>query len=151
MELPCWMIKSLPAVLCGTELCSKAPSMMSPIWARCYPRADDPDLYCGQTTWTFEENGSTAAVGWEWVELRKGVAVLADPMSLQSNVEFASGDEQAPLESNKIILLNTMVSSLPWQWHVRKTLETARAKHPPMPRLSRRTVAEGSARLAMAA
>ena len=130
MELPCWMIKSLPAVVCPAELCDNAPSMMNPNWARCYPRADDPELFCGQTTWSFEENGSTAAVGWEWVELRKGVAVLADPMSLQSNVEFASANEYDQLESHKIILLNTLVSSLPWQWHVRKALEKARGHRP---------------------
>ena len=91
MELPCWMIKSLPAVVCRTELCDSAPSMMNPNWARCYPRTDDPDLFCGQTTWSFEENGSTAAVGWEWVELRKGVAVLADPMRKQRRPALANG------------------------------------------------------------
>ncbi len=151
MELPCWMIKSLPAVVCRTELCDSAPSMMNPNWARCYPRTDDPDLFCGQTTWSFEENGSTAAVGWEWVELRKGVAVLADPMSLQSNVEFASGDEQTPLDGHKIILLNTLVSSLPWQWHVRKALETARAHKPSAARSPDATGRSGSAMMAMAA
>ncbi len=132
MELPCWKIKSLPAVLCTTELCDKAPSVMNPIWARCYPRVDKPDLFCGQTTWSYEENGALAAVGWEWVELRHGVAVLADPMSLQSNVDFTSPLDEVCDDGEKIILLNTLVCYLPWQRHVRSMLDTARTKQAAM-------------------
>jgi hypothetical protein len=116
MQMPCWMIKALQPVTSSMESPSAASRAMKPVGSRGYPRDDDPTLWCGQTTWAWEEHGFLCAVGWDWVEIQRHVLVMADPMSIITNVEFVSEEnEELCTERVKLILLNSIIYLLPWQ------------------------------------
>lgn len=66
------------------------------------------------------------ALGWEWVEFRAGVVLLANPMEILSNMKFdVEGDQTLPRNSN-IETLNIIVHSLPWLNYLRGVLNGAR-------------------------
>ena len=126
MKVQGWAIASLPVVYCSTELSDKVPSSMRPVEAKVHLREDAPGLSSGQTTWVCEHNGALMALGWEWVEFRRGVVILADPMAILSNMQFLTYNGVVCPESQKVIALNGIVHALPWQAHVSAVLDAAR-------------------------
>ena len=108
------MIGSLQCVQSSVDGPLEASGAMKPMGSRALPRGDDPQLWQGQTTWAWEEDGKLCAVGWDWIEMQPDVLVLADPMSVVSNVEFLL-DAGARPGSSKVLVLNRIIHLLPWQ------------------------------------
>jgi hypothetical protein len=122
MEIASWMISSMaPAVWSGDHP-EDVSRRMRPAGTHAYPRDDCPELWAGQTTWAWHKDGVWHAVGWDWIELQRDVLVLADPMALVSNLQFAGHEQNEVGERQRILLLNSIVYLLPWQEQVRRGL-----------------------------
>ena len=75
----------------------------------------------GATVWVSTDGPMRAVIAWEWIEISGGILVLADPVSLASNLHFVGnveGMESLNAKSRKVLLLNAIVHSLRWQERV---------------------------------
>lgn len=80
----------------------------------------------GSTVWVGSIDGVYAGLAWEWVELRSGVVMLADPNSIITNVQVVGADRQATDPLDAIVNLNVILHRLPWQDSVGDVLTSAR-------------------------
>jgi len=69
----------------------------------------------GRVLWGSDRGAGGAAIAWDWREVRCGVLAIADPMSIQSNIELLDVDGRRLQDSHRIVLLNWLVYQLPWQ------------------------------------
>ena len=69
----------------------------------------------GSTVWLGCIAGQHAGLAWEWVELRPGVLMLADPNSITTNLRMVdvAGRRQDELVST--VSLNRLLHQLSWQ------------------------------------
>ena len=126
MNLTLQTIKSLPAAHCARGFTERAPRLLQPVWTEIRPLGDASHLCSGATVWSWEDGDTVFALGWEWVEFRAGVVLLANPMEILSNMKFdVEGDQTLPRNSN-IETLNIIVHSLPWLNYLRGVLNGAR-------------------------
>jgi hypothetical protein len=80
----------------------------------------------GDTVWMAQVGSMTLGVGWEWVELRRGVFMLKDPNYVTTNVKFLD-DALAPQdELDVIVSANRLAHALPWQAEVARVLAEAK-------------------------
>jgi hypothetical protein len=63
-----------------------------------------------------------AGLAWEWVEVRPGVVMLADPNSVITNLQFVDKAQKKVTGLNKIVSANRLVHGLHWQDQVRRCL-----------------------------
>ncbi len=77
---------------------------------------------CGQTLWHFRHGDGLAAIGWEWVQVRRGFLAMSDPMNIVSNLRVVDDENCAVSDSQRLIVLNTMVHATPWQGDVLRRL-----------------------------
>ena len=126
MGLQSWMIKSWPII-------DWFPPLLEDEWpsflhmstqVRQERKGSEPCV--GSTVWVGSIDGVYAGLAWEWVELRPGVLMLADPNSVITNVQVVSAGRQTtdPLEA--AVSLNTILHRLPWQDIVGEVLASAR-------------------------
>ena len=126
MGLQSWMIKSWPII----DWFPPSPEDEGPSFlhmstqVRQERRGTEPCV--GSTVWVGSIDGAYAGLAWEWVELRSGVLMLADPNSIITNVQVVGvvGQEVDPLEST--VSLNTILHRLSWQDIVGEVLASAR-------------------------
>ena len=85
----------------------------------------------GSTVWVGSIDGVYAGLAWEWVELRSGVLMLADPNSIITNVQVVGADRQAADPLDATVSLNTILHRLPWQDSVGEVLASAREGRTP--------------------
>jgi hypothetical protein len=138
------MIHSLQTVQSFAESPDTVAVGMKPMGSRAIPRSDEPALWQGQTTWAWQENEHLCAVGWDWIEMLPGVLVMADPMSVLSNVEFVTQAGIAPdTTMGKLLVLNMLINRLPWQ----KDAMTSIPDHERRTRLSRKSANQAYAKL----
>ena len=115
MGLQSWMIKSWPIIewfpATPTEE-SRAFLHMS-TQVRDEPKGAQPRA--GSTVWLGIIAGQHAGLAWEWVELRPGVLMLADPNSITTNLRMVdvAGRRQDELVST--VSLNRLLHQLSWQ------------------------------------
>jgi hypothetical protein len=86
--------------------------------------SDDAGPCSGQTLWGKRTARHAAGVAWDWVEIRRGVVAMADPLAVMTNVRFLDNDGEALSESQVTIRLQKLVHALPWQDEVRRALHT---------------------------
>lgn len=69
----------------------------------------------GNSVWVGNVGSAHVGLAWEWVELRPGVLLLADPNSVITNVRFVDkrGRELDALKS--LVCVNRILHELPWQ------------------------------------
>lgn len=114
-----WTVLSLPPVL----------------WQRPWPKVslrplditiDESSINsghaCGQTLWHFQQGDGLAAIGWEWVQVRRGFLAMSDPMNIVSNLRIVDDENCAVSDSQRLIVLNTMVHATAWQGEVLRRL-----------------------------
>jgi hypothetical protein len=78
--------------------------------------------HTGATLWASSDREVRGAIAWEWVELAKGVFVLANPNALVSNIRLRSEpDDLVGVQPalRRLMVLNSIVHALPWQDRVR--------------------------------
>lgn len=69
----------------------------------------------GQVLWSCETGHGPAGLAWDWVELRPGVVAMADPMCVLSNLQFIDAQGQRLPAPTRLLELNNLIASLPWQ------------------------------------
>ena len=87
------------------------------------------DRRCGETVWIGVVDGKSIGAAWEWVELRPGVVMIADPNTILTNIRFLDESDayQEPLRA--LVSMNRLVHVLPWQATVAAVL-AAQPEHP---------------------
>lgn len=81
----------------------------------------------GSTVWLGNIAGQHAGLAWEWVELRPGVLMLADPNSIITNLRMVdvAGHHQDELAC--IVNLNRLLHQLSWQEAVCEVIHSSQA------------------------
>ena len=72
----------------------------------------------GDTVWVAQDEQWQAGLAWEWVEVKPGVVMLADPNSIVTNLQFVDAEDQHVYGLAKTIAINRLVHGLPWQQSV---------------------------------
>ncbi len=126
MGLQSWMIKSWPII-------DWFPSPSDDDWpsflhmstqVRQERRGSEPCV--GSTVWVGAIDGVYAGLAWEWVELRSGVLMLADPNSIITNIQVVGADRRAADPLHATVSLNVFLHRLPWQDTVGEVLASVR-------------------------
>jgi hypothetical protein len=80
---------------------------------------------CGQTVWTECSLEHDAGLAWDWVQICEGVIVMADPMSLVTNLRLVGAQGQVLTAREAALYLGRLVQQLPWQDEVLNALQAA--------------------------
>ena len=126
MGLQSWMIKSWPIIdWFPPSSEDEWPSflhMSTQLRQEC--RGSEPCV--GSTVWVGSIDGVYAGLAWEWVELRPGVLMLADPNSIITNVQVVGVSRQPMDALDATVSLNAILHRLSWQDIVGQVLASAR-------------------------
>ena len=126
MGLQSWMIKSWPII----DWFPPSPEDEWPSFlhmstqVRHERRGTEPCV--GSTVWVGSLDGVYAGLAWEWVELRTGVLMLADPNSIITNIQVVGVGRQAMDALDASVSLNCILHRLSWQDLVGDVLASAR-------------------------
>ncbi len=83
-------------------------------------------LRAGDTVWMAQDEQRPVGLAWEWVEVKPGVVMLADPNSIITNLQFVD-DHQLPVYGlAKTVAVNRLVHALAWQLPVCDLLQQRR-------------------------
>jgi hypothetical protein len=109
-----WLIASWPAVHCAVSQRSLMIRRLRCVSARL---GDGPpgQLRSGQVLWACSTPVGEAGLAWDWVELRRNVVAIADPMHVLSNLRFVDAHGVELPASESLLELNNIVASLRWQ------------------------------------
>lgn len=114
-----WTIKAWPSVLSpeaaflGASFRHWSTDVLDP--------SAKPGSRCGQTVWVTKE-APTVGIAWDWAEVMPWIVVLADPMNILTNVRLERSARQPLGADALIVIVNDVVSRLPWQKLVRRRL-----------------------------
>ncbi len=86
---------------------------------------DSDGLLRGESTWVSRVDGAAVGAGWEWVEWRRGVVVLADPMAIVSNLDAPCTGHAA-----RALLLVRLAHNIGWEWQALSALARGRPVAP---------------------
>lgn len=126
MGLQSWMIKSWPIIDWFPPPPDEGWPSFLHMGTHIYQDRCGSRPCVGSTVWVGAVGGSYAGLAWDWVELRPGVLLLADPNSIVTNLQVTDARRLllGPLESN--VSLNTVLHRLPWQEWVCSRVASAR-------------------------
>lgn len=125
MGLQSWMIKSWPIIDWFPPPDDDWPSFLHmSTQVRQERRGSEPCV--GSTVWVGAINGVYAGLAWEWVELRAGVLLLADPNSIITNIQVVGADRRGVDPLLVTVSLNLLLHRLPWQDIVGEVLASVR-------------------------
>lgn len=77
---------------------------------------------CGRTVWGGLTPDGMAGIAWRWAQIQPGVLALQDPLDVRSNLAFTGSDGSILSPMAVAMILNRIVSSLPWQLAVQREL-----------------------------
>jgi len=117
---PPWALIAWPPVLCQATARLSYPFVH--VDTRIAASGDPDGPASGQTIWCGEMTGGEAGITWDWVQVRKDVVAMADPMAVVTNLRFVGSDGGELPADESALLLNQIVFSLPWQREVVRTL-----------------------------
>jgi hypothetical protein len=126
MGLQSWMIKSWPII----DWFLPTPNGDWPCFlhmstqVRQERRSVEPCV--GSTVWVGAIAGAYAGLAWEWVEVRPGVLMLADPNSITTNLQMVDKSGRPQEELHALIMLNRVLHRLPWQEAVADVIAAGR-------------------------
>lgn len=93
------------------------------------PMEDTVAQEIGYTAWQSVDGGHPVRLGWDWALIDGGVVVVANPMSIHSNLRFTDDSGGPLMECRAVVQLHAIVHALPWQAAILKTLDHWRATH----------------------
>jgi len=76
----------------------------------------------GQTLWGAHSADGEAGLAWDWMQIARGVVVIADPMSVITNVRLIGDQGEVLTATEAARFLNELVRTLPWQQEVQRVL-----------------------------
>ena len=77
----------------------------------------------GQTLWGDDSEDRAAGVAWDWVELRRGVVAMSDPLGMVTNLRLLDAYGEVLNQSQVAVHLHQLVHALPWQSEVKRALQ----------------------------
>lgn len=117
---PAWIVYAWAPVLCQA---SAAPQLhLVHLGTRVLTFGDDTGPCSGQTLWADDSEDRTAGVAWDWVELRKGVVAMADPLGMVTNLRLLDSQGDTLNQTQLAVHLHQLVHALPWQSEVTRVL-----------------------------
>lgn len=126
MGLQSWMIKSWPIIeWIPPRVDDDWPSFLH-MSTQVRQERRGPQPCAGSTVWVGSIGGAYAGLAWEWVELRPGVLMLADPNSFTTNICVLGGGGRVQDALPTAVSLNRILHQLPWQGPVGEVLTEAR-------------------------
>src|SRR5574343_485695 len=67
----------------------------------------------GYTAWQSVDGGHPVRLGWDWALIDGGVVVVANPMSIHSNLRFTDDSGGPLMECRAVVQLHAIVHALP--------------------------------------
>lgn len=119
MTLP-WTVRAWPALLWQATQAKEL--RLFHLGTRLLSGPDEHSYGSGQTVWGASSVEGDAGLAWDWVQLMPGVVVLADPMSLVTNVRLLGSEGEVLTAWEAARHLNDIVHALPWQTEVQRAL-----------------------------
>jgi hypothetical protein len=122
---PAWIVCAWAPVLWQA---AAAPDLhLIHLGTRVLTFGDDEFPCTGQTLWADDGRGSSAGVAWDWIELRRGVVAMADPLGMVTNLRLIDAQGAVLNQAQVAVHLHPLVHALPWQREVTLALETVTA------------------------
>lgn len=106
----------------------------------------DTGLRAGDTVWMAQDEDWHVGLAWEWVEVKPGLVMLADPNSIITNLQLVDSQQRNVHGLEKTVAINRLVHAMQWQQPVCDLLTGANASpHGERPALdSRANLTHGS-------
>ena len=118
---PAWIVYAWAPVLWQAASAPKFQLIHLGTRVLTFGNEDEPSS--GQTLWGDHTDDQAAGVAWDWVELRRGVVAMSDPLGMVTNLRLIGADGE-PLEPSQIaVQLHRLVHALPWQSEVARILQ----------------------------
>jgi len=115
MGLQSWMIKSWPII----DWFLPPATRQWPTFLHMSTRVTADRLgtqpVAGNSVWVGNVGSAHVGLAWEWVELRPGVLLLADPNSVITNVRFVDKRGRTLDALKSLVCVNRILHELPWQ------------------------------------
>ena len=126
MGLQSWMIKSWPIIDWFPPQPDEGWPSFLHMSTHVHQERRGTETCVGSTVWVGAIHGAYAGLAWEWVELRPGVLMLADPNSIITNLQVMDAGRLPKNPLDATVSLNTVLHRLPWQKKVWTTVASAR-------------------------
>lgn len=126
MGLQSWMIKSWPIIDWFPPQPDEGWPSFLHMSTHVHQERCGSEPCVGSTVWVGAIKGAHAGLAWEWVELRPGVLMLADPNSIITNLRVMDVGRQPLNPLDATVSLNTVLHRLPWQERVCTVVASAR-------------------------
>lgn len=118
---PAWIVCAWAPVLWQA---AAAPNLhLVHLGTRVLTFGDDDGPCSGQTLWADDGEGGAAGVAWDWIELRRGVVAMADPLGMVTNLRLVDAKGAVLSQTQVAVHLHPLVHALPWQREVKRALE----------------------------
>ncbi len=154
MSVQAWMVKAWPMVEWYLPDATDRWPALWHVQTQVRDGSDRPGRRFGDTVWIGVVNGKSVGLAWDWVELRPGVVMMADPNSVITNLRFLTPQRHYQEHAVAMVSLNRLTHHLPWQDTVvavlaaeTQRIETARARQGVVPLYNDAYVATESRRL----
>lgn len=115
MGLQSWMIKSWPIIDWFLPPASEQWPGFLHMSTRVTAERRGAQPVAGNSVWVGNVGSAHVGLAWEWVELRPGVLLLADPNSVITNVRFVDKRGRALDPLKALVCVNRIMHQLPWQ------------------------------------
>jgi hypothetical protein len=117
---PAWIVYAWAPVLWQA---SSAPRLhLVHLGTRVLTFGDDESPCSGQTLWADDSESCAAGVAWDWVELRRGVVAMSDPLGMVTNLRLIDAQGEVMSQTQIAVHLHPLVHALPWQSEVKRVL-----------------------------
>ncbi len=126
MGLQSWMIKSWPIIDWFPPQPDEGWPSFLHMSTHVHQERGGTGPCVGSTVWVGAIDGVYAGLAWEWVELRPGVLMLADPNSIITNLQIMDAGRLPQGLLGATVSLNTVLHRLPWQKSVCTMVASAR-------------------------
>ena len=118
MNIQSWMIKSWATLEWYLPAQSEQLPGFKHVGTQVRDDGSSSGFRAGDTVWVAQDEQWQAGLAWEWVEVRPGIVMLADPNSIITNLQFVDGANQHVYGLAKTTAVNRLVHGLPWQQSV---------------------------------
>ena len=86
------------------------------------PDTGDDDLHAGQVVWEAQLSEGEAGISWEWAEIRSGLVVMSDPMTIVSNLVLLDLGNECLGQRQQLLSIHRAIHGCKWEASVRIAL-----------------------------
>ncbi len=122
MSTPVWTLISWPKIWLPAEEHRSLSAQIQHLSTSVNADKGEEGCVCGQVLFGLQSSKEMIGVAWDWVAIGGRILAISDPMSIVSNVYFVAANGDTLQESARLVQLNNVINSLPWQRPVRRTL-----------------------------